>query len=308
MSSNISVLQELGYSLESATEAARHSATIDGCIYWINLQAKAVTEQGGFSRDQSAEAVKEHGTIDACFDYLGKTQHQFYRDDQEHECCVCMGTYAETSMVRVSCAEGHWVDRTCLKAFLEMKINQHEVGDDDITCPMRCPNPSRVPGSHCGLLFSPETIEKVIDDREMFQRFLDLRISKQFAKGKAWKVECPDCKYVAVVDDSRARLCVPCATVGCQYATGFCGLCQLRPHPGIDCDRARLNSEFGEVAESLGIKPCPTCGIYVERSEACKFMTCRCGQHFCILCGVKTTRGHLDDGHRCIQQGYAFLS
>jgi hypothetical protein len=34
-----------------------------------------------------------------------------------------------------------------------------------------------------------------------------------------------------------------------------------------------------------GMMPCPNCGNIVQKSMACNHITCRCGHHFCILCG-----------------------
>ena len=39
-------------------------------------------------------------------------------------------------------------------------------------------------------------------------------------------------------------------------------------------------------------KPCPRCGKLVEKNGGCNLMTCRCGQHFCWLCGSATGYDH----------------
>jgi len=39
-------------------------------------------------------------------------------------------------------------------------------------------------------------------------------------------------------------------------------------------------------------KPCPKCGKLVEKNGGCNLMTCRCGQHFCWLCGGATGFDH----------------
>ena len=42
-----------------------------------------------------------------------------------------------------------------------------------------------------------------------------------------------------------------------------------------------------------GIKPCPKCGVYIEKNLGCSHMNCRlCRYQFCWSCGVEFTRGH----------------
>ena len=44
-----------------------------------------------------------------------------------------------------------------------------------------------------------------------------------------------------------------------------------------------------------GFKKCPWCGVFVERTEGCNFMTCLCTKEFCFKCGAI----EIDD-HKCI--------
>jgi hypothetical protein len=43
----------------------------------------------------------------------------------------------------------------------------------------------------------------------------------------------------------------------------------------------RLSLWFNLIA----CKMCPTCGMVIERNGGCDHMTCRCGTHFCYVCG-----------------------
>jgi ariadne-1 len=52
----------------------------------------------------------------------------------------------------------------------------------------------------------------------------------------------------------------------------------------------------------MNLRECPKCGARVERVSGCNLMTCRCGQHFCWLCGGATGFNHTwetIEGHQC---------
>ncbi|KAK9131518.1 hypothetical protein Sjap_012005 [Stephania japonica] len=75
----------------------------------------------------------------------------------------------------------------------------------------------------------------------------------------------------------------------------FCAQCKVSWHSGIDCEEyQQLNeNERGkedimalELAKQSKWQRCPTCRFYVERTEGCLFIQCRCGASFCYNCGA----------------------
>ena len=42
-----------------------------------------------------------------------------------------------------------------------------------------------------------------------------------------------------------------------------------------------------EWAKKSGAKRCSKCRFWVQKSEGCDHMTCRCGYEFCYVCGGK---------------------
>jgi len=61
----------------------------------------------------------------------------------------------------------------------------------------------------------------------------------------------------------------------------------------------------------MNLRECPKCGARVERVSGCNLMTCRCGQHFCWLCGGATGFNHTWDtieGHQCGRYNASSLS
>jgi hypothetical protein len=49
-------------------------------------------------------------------------------------------------------------------------------------------------------------------------------------------------------------------------------------------DAARARQAYS-LAEGVLSRPCPGCGVEVEREDGCGHITCRCDEHFCFKCG-----------------------
>jgi len=48
----------------------------------------------------------------------------------------------------------------------------------------------------------------------------------------------------------------------------------------VEADR-----DFYKFAVGMKFKQCPHCNFWVEKSEGCDYMVCRCGSRFCYRCG-----------------------
>jgi hypothetical protein len=110
-----------------------------------------------------------------------------------------------------------------------------------------------------------------------------------------------------------------CLTPGCDYAFAFnlepeeeggeapptdfecekcrkvyCVSCKVTWHEGKTCEQNIAENGdnpdeklFEELAKDNKYKKCPHCDRWVERSEGCIHMSCRCGKDFCYQCGTK---------------------
>ncbi|KAL0322941.1 UNVERIFIED_CONTAM: putative E3 ubiquitin-protein ligase [Sesamum angustifolium] len=47
-----------------------------------------------------------------------------------------------------------------------------------------------------------------------------------------------------------------------------------------------------QLAKKKNWQKCPKCKIYVEKTEGCVHMTCRCKYEFCYRCGAKWSDSH----------------
>jgi hypothetical protein len=83
----------------------------------------------------------------------------------------------------------------------------------------------------------------------------------------------------------------------CEYE--LCFTCNRPWHGKTGCSKAkeREDQESLEQIKIMGAKPCPSCGINIEKQGGCDHMTChRCHHGFCWQCLVPYTSNvvHLD--------------
>ncbi|KAH9613883.1 hypothetical protein KSS87_021386, partial [Heliosperma pusillum] len=78
----------------------------------------------------------------------------------------------------------------------------------------------------------------------------------------------------------------------------FCAQCKVGWHNGIECaeyqklgkdERQNEDLMLRNLAKNKNWQRCPACKFYVEKSEGCLYMKCRCGVAFCYRCGAVNT-------------------
>ncbi|XP_044485053.1 probable E3 ubiquitin-protein ligase RNF217 [Mangifera indica] len=81
----------------------------------------------------------------------------------------------------------------------------------------------------------------------------------------------------------------------------FCAQCYVPWHCGIECgeyqnlnedERGREDLMVIELAKEKKWGRCPKCKYYVERTEGCPHITCRCNFQFCYGCGIEWDGRH----------------
>jgi len=89
----------------------------------------------------------------------------------------------------------------------------------------------------------------------------------------------------------------------------ICPACDEEAHEGMTCQERRQHKTpeeqerlFNELAASGGMKKCPQCSVWIEKSEGCNHMECnRCHTHFCWRCMGVFSQGeiyqHMNSAH-----------
>lgn len=113
------------------------------------------------------------------------------------------------------------------------------------------------------------------------------------------KLYCPfrDCSALLVNDTGASIQKIKCPL--CKRS--FCAVCRVPWHPEFTCKEfQKLNAKKGgkedmvkTLAKKKNWQKCPNCKIFVEKTEGCIHMTCRCEYQFCYKCGSKWTSSHI---------------
>ncbi|XP_042493610.1 E3 ubiquitin-protein ligase RNF144A-like [Macadamia integrifolia] len=132
----------------------------------------------------------------------------------------------------------------------------------------------------CRLILAPEVIDR-----------WDVALCESLI-GETQKFYCPfrDCSALLLNDGLgviRESECPICRRL-------FCAQCKVPWHSGIECrafqnlkqyERGREDLMVMELAKQRKWQRCPKCRFYVEKSQGCLLISCRCGFRFCYNCG-----------------------
>ncbi len=237
-----------------------------------------------------------------------------YNDDMKqkifyqaiHSCIICYEEVPGSRCYRLEC--DHVYCCACLEQKLEIDITEGSL--DAIRCPIM----------DCKKDIEPHEIKHIVN-HELFERWESLTL-KRALDSMADSAYCPRCSSLALEDLSdNSADCPVCLFV-------FCTLCEEARHPGVECvgpetklqilkekaagggqaaiqELRRKEQEYKSLIEvKKTSKPCPCCGIAIQRTEGCNKMTCSsCGAYFCYKCqaDISTTGyDHFKEGGTCI--------
>lgn len=207
-------------------------------------------------------------------------------------CEICCDECPHDEMYSLSC--GHWFCTDCWGGYLESKINSQAIL---ITCPQQnCP--IHVPLDMPSVLCSKEAVSK--SHSSILKAFVEDRVGSRL---QATYCKNPrGCEGVVILADDSACSEAMCSL--CGYA--FCASCDFPSHLPATCEMIASWDQMGGYIETGRVedlenrklkhqttKPCPKCGIRIEKNQGCPHMSCRCKHQ--VRCG---------DGCECHGHGY----
>ena len=101
-----------------------------------------------------------------------------------------------------------------------------------------------------------------------------------------------DFRYCPTPDCNQVYRCNVDMTLKCPSCfASVCSSCHEESHDGMTCAERKLHIDpaaqerLNEAwASENGAKKCPTCQVWIEKTEGCNHMTCVCGAHICWKC------------------------
>ncbi|CAD8095160.1 unnamed protein product [Paramecium sonneborni] len=209
-------------------------------------------------------------------------QRQFEKEVDEDktnqiECQICLENIPFIEMATLYCS--HIFHQKCLNQHCTNQIQSRQF---PILCPSGCKN---------NIIYT-DLIE-VLDDRQLleFQQLTFKAYVESHGEDYSW-CPTPDCQYVFIAGDNSQLNCPVCKK-------SYCLQCKIEYHNGFSCkeyqDKKKMESnlkkekflddKFFSFIKGSKFKQCPKCKMWVEKSEGCNHMTCRCKFQFCYVCG-----------------------
>ena len=210
-----------------------------------------------------------------------------HHNDSYVVCGICQDKFPGKEVYALNCF--HWYCEECWEGYLGSAIGCRETR-------IKCPEPG------CNMIATPDmysffcnqaTVEESL--RSLIRAFVEERrgvhIVTSYCKNPKG---CAGVVLMADGADSSEATCSLCNS-------SFCAACDLPPHAPATCDLVAKWEEKGGYPETgkeedaearklkhLTTKPCPKCGVRIEKAGGCPHMTCMqpaCRYQFCWDCG-----------------------
>lgn len=209
-------------------------------------------------------------------------------DDDFFECGICFTQQSKHAIFAPQSAEscGHRFCIDCSRQYLSSKV------ESGLVLHLRCA------GDRCTRQLSTEEVREGLDARGL-ARYLRYRRLQELAADPN-VIFCPSASCeVALFSSGRPRLTCP------DCSKSVCFACKVPWHTDQTCQQyaktAALRSEHEKLSalsssEQLfarflteaggSFRQCRNCTAWVEKTDGCSKMTCRCGGRWCFDCGT----------------------
>ncbi|XP_076886758.1 uncharacterized protein LOC143536708 [Bidens hawaiensis] len=195
-------------------------------------------------------------------------------------CKICFENHESRQMFKnPTCS--HWFCYNCTIRYATTKIQEH---NRTIACP----------GINCSSALDFNSL-RVIIPRVTLVKWDELLCESSICESN--KLYCPftDCSVLLINDDTSNSI----TKIDCPMCRrSFCASCRVPWHSEFSCKEFGKLKETGDDEMAVALvekkmwKKCPNCNFFVEKTEGCSHITCRCKHEFCYTCGDKWGAGH----------------
>ncbi|XP_006456183.1 hypothetical protein AGABI2DRAFT_195409, partial [Agaricus bisporus var. bisporus H97] len=190
---------------------------------------------------------------------------------EENPCPVCYDNVSDP--FEIGCQ--HVYCSSCLRHYILSTFDNHSF-------PLKCMGSDAT----CNQPLSLPLIQRFLP-RTRFEELMEAAFRSYIDKNPETFKYCntPDCSQVYRATTSPQVLQCP------SCFAEVCTACHNEGHTGITCAQRLAQKDVGEQERLLrrwatesGVKRCPSCQAWVEKSAGCNHMGCKCGAHFCWIC------------------------
>ena len=209
-----------------------------------------------------------------------KSDH-FYEKSQlksRIECGICLESVPAEDAYALNCK--HWFCSDCWRGYLSSSIGV--TGGGGGVLPL-------CPAAKCQMLV-PLDLPEMLGPPELYQiaykALLKAFVEQQHLGRQGLATYCKNprgCHSIVLLADDAGGPEASCSL--CAFA--FCALCDLPPHAPATCELVAMWEEKGGYLETgreadvearklkhLTTRPCPRCGVRIEKNGGCPHMTC----------------------------------
>ena len=243
------------------------SCTHDLCSSCVSRQLRGRRRQAGKLPRHHPTDLLPKGNGDLPVDVGGEL----------FDCAICMELVPGTLKFGVnSCA--HAFCSSCVAQYIAAKL-------DEKVARIECPHPGCEDGA-----VEPESCHGIIPTDLLDKWGLLLC---ELAVGTK-RMYCPyrECSALLLADSEAGAAAI--AEAECPHCHRlFCARCAVPWHDGLGCEefqklgpdeRGREDLLLRRLVGKEGWQRCPECQMFVEKSEGCNYIKCRCGYSFCYRC------------------------
>ncbi|KAH8829432.1 hypothetical protein DL96DRAFT_1053131 [Flagelloscypha sp. PMI_526] len=204
------------------------------------------------------------------------------RDHSDDPCPICYGEPG--APITLGC--GHTYCTACLQHFLVTASQREQfpllcIGNEDT-----CETPLPIPTIRRHLTIKQwDALLEAVFDHHVATRPTEFQYCPT-----------PDCPQVYRCTARGEVVTITCPSCSIE----ICSSCHAEGHDGMTCDERRLQYDpvaqeqaTNDLARQSGFKQCPLCQVWIEKTEGCNHMACRCGAHICWLCMKTFTRDEI---------------
>ncbi|RPA78886.1 hypothetical protein BJ508DRAFT_150564 [Ascobolus immersus RN42] len=216
---------------------------------------------------------------------------------EKHTCTACADEFIETRMVQCPC--DHLYCTPCLRVMF-LNATKPEAGATGMFPPRCCKVEIPLPAIGKGFLSSVDRTKYRRKHEELTgtddKHYCSNRKCGEFIPGHFVNLD----KKSARCTRCREFTCTDCGKPVLHHFFG-----NKCPEDGDDVDLQLLQSV---INKSMWTR-CGRCKMIVEKRDGCNSIVCKCGNHFCYVCGIPGRLMYVNgQNHRCVRKVVQFVA